>query len=169
MKTKTRSSNVVFVSPTSSEVEIRSPVPLAQREIPICQLRQMSARQIDCYLPYFFTQFLPLNTFTSEKVAITDDLLAMTHTSAALRDAVTAVAALHVRQQGLLDVAGTESVIALKAYMRSVSSVQNKITTGAFMKDQSALWTTFLLGLFEVCTLIMYPTVDLCCHGCPRR
>jgi len=153
MKTKPTKSDVVFVSPVHDK-EIRSPAALAQREMfAICQPRQMSGRRIDCYLPYFFTQFLPMNTFASEKFTIAEDLLTMVHSSAALRDAITAVAALHAKQQGPLDEVRIESTEALKAYMRSVSIVQNSIAAGSFMTDQSALWTTFLLGLFEVCML----------------
>ena len=84
-----------------------------------------------------------------------DDLLTMTHSSPGLRNAVTAVAALHAKSQGLLVSARPEGRFAgsdsLNSYVRSVQYVQGRISAGTFMEDESALWTTFLLGLFEVC------------------
>lgn len=144
---------VVFVSQSSNEDITVSTVSTVRRTSPTRLPKQMPARRPDCYLPYFFTQFLPSNQFTSEKFVINDDLLLMVQESAGLRDAIDAVAALHAKKRGYLTCSEkVESVNAeaLQAYMRSVNSVQEKISAGLFMQEKSALWTTFLLGLFEL-------------------
>ncbi|KAF2852378.1 hypothetical protein T440DRAFT_421311 [Plenodomus tracheiphilus IPT5] len=145
--------NVVFVCPKPNEEVKITTVSAVRRTPPNSLPKQMPARRTDCYLPYFFTRFLPSNTFTSEKLAINNDLLVMVQESAGLRDAIDAVAALHARKQKYLacsDEAHSVNPEALQAYMRSVRSVQDKISAGSFMHERSALWTTFLLGLFEL-------------------
>jgi hypothetical protein len=103
--------------------------------------------------PYFFTSFLPMNTIASDK-SVTARLLAMAKSSPALQDAIHAVAALHQKQQDQLTVPGGggngETYKALQAYNQSVRCMQSCIETNTFLDDPSALWTTFLLGLFEV-------------------
>lgn len=94
-----------------------------------------------------------MNTFTSQQILINDELTAMLQHSPALRDAIEAVAALHSQQRKPLAVCTSNkesNIEALKAYARSVSCVQKKITAGTFLVDKSALWVTFILGIFEV-------------------
>jgi hypothetical protein len=102
---------------------------------------------------YFFQSFLPKNILTSD-IAFDTELLSMAKRSRPLRDVVQAIGELHRGQQDQLTT-GTfnksmESYQALHAYDRSVRSVKDLITSRAFLSDPSALWTTFLLGLFEV-------------------
>jgi hypothetical protein len=82
------------------------------------------------------------------------ELLAMMTTSEALRDAIHAVAILHRKQQYQLTTGSTkgsgETHQALQAYDRSVRYMQRCISSNTFLQDPSSLWTTFLLGLFEV-------------------
>lgn len=88
-------------------------------------------------------------------MAIGDDLLVMSKSSPALRDAIDAVAMLHAQRQGSLTLIEKEGndkqSAALQAYARSVRCTQREIAAGTFMDNRSALWVTFLLGLFEVC------------------
>ncbi|KAI8937089.1 hypothetical protein NX059_006305 [Plenodomus lindquistii] len=153
MRAKTTQPSVIFVSSTLNE-DIRTPaVSIAQRAYPSALTRQITPRTTDFYLPYFFTQFLPSNRFTGENVAINQDLLVMVQDSASLRDAIDAVAALHAKRWEYLNCSEQAKAVnseALQAYMRSVRSVQDRILAGSFMHDRSALWTTFLLGLFEL-------------------
>lgn len=107
----------------------------------------------DRAFPYFFMSFLPMNILLSEGTVDTE-LLAMAQTSPALRDAVQAIATLHRRRQDntTMDLPTTDpqNYQALEAYHRSVCSIQTLIMSNTFLGDPSALWTTFLLGLFEV-------------------
>lgn len=107
----------------------------------------------DRAVPYFFRSFLPMNVFISDQ-SVEVELLAMMTTSEALRDAIHAVAILHRKQQYQLTIGSTkgssETHQALQAYDRSVRYMQRCIASNAFLQDPSSLWTTFLLGLFEV-------------------
>jgi hypothetical protein len=113
----------------------------------------MRLKDDDCALQYFFVSFLPMNILVSDGTVDTA-LLAMVKTSPALRDAVQAIATLQRRRhdQSIVDSPTTDcqNYQALKAYNRSVCSMQSLITSNNFLGDPSALWTTFLLGLFEV-------------------
>ena len=105
---------------------------------------------------YFFVSFLPMNSLSSGTLLVQSELQTMMHSSAALRDALCAVAALHRHQRaqwtdsGAKDAGGRRG--AMQLYVESVRSVQARITHNKFADDPSTLWTTFLLGLFEVCT-----------------
>jgi hypothetical protein len=118
----------------------------------------------DCTIPYFFTCFLPMNLLVNDKSA-SIGLLAMAKSSPALRDAIQAVAELHRKQQDQFAVAGLNAhgatYKALQAYDRSVRCMQVHIMTNTFLDDPSALWTTFLLGLFEVRIVANYPKISM--------
>ncbi|KAH9877362.1 hypothetical protein IAQ61_002727 [Plenodomus lingam] len=153
MRSRSIQPGVVFVGQSSDEDSSTSVVSAVRRTASARLPKQIPAQRTACYLPYFFTQFLPSNTFTAEKFVVNDDLLVMVQESAGLRDAVDAVAALHAKKRGYLTCSEqmeTVNAEALQTYMRSVHSVQEKISAGSFMHDRSALWTTFLLGLFEL-------------------
>jgi hypothetical protein len=135
---------------TFESPHIRAAITLPQRIHP---------NRADHTIPYFFTSFLPMNILTSNKAPINNELLAMAKISPALEDAINAVAALHRKHQDQLrgETGGgnCETSEALQAYSRSVRSVQSKIASDAFLRDPSSLWTTFLLGLFEVFAVIV--------------
>jgi hypothetical protein len=106
----------------------------------------------DRALPYFFTVFLPMNVLLDKSTEA--EVLAIAKTSPALRDTIQAIATLHRKQQAQLNIVPgdgrCETYQALQAYGRSVRHIQSRITSTAFLSDPSALWITFLLGLFEV-------------------
>lgn len=146
---------MVFVHQPKNEPEVIAPASLVeQTTVPLH--RTVYPKRADRYLTYFFTSFLPSNVFTSRNSPITGDLLAMSKSSPALRDAIDAVAALHFQRQWQMPFVkhdGHEHPEALKSYMRSVRSVREEIAAGTFIANQSALWVTFFLGLFEVCMI----------------
>jgi len=100
-------------------------------------------------LPYFLTHFLPMNLFIGHKVPVGPKLAELITTSPALVDAIQAVAVLH-RKQLSCGSGHPPATDALQAYGRSVRCMQIQITSGTYLDDSAALWTTFLLGLFEV-------------------
>jgi hypothetical protein len=106
-------------------------------------------------IAYFFHSFLPMNSLSSGSLPLQSELQNMMRSSAALRDALCAVAALHRHQRAQWTDLGGEDLGgrcgAMQFYVGSVRSVQARITHNKFADDPSTLWTTFLLGLFEVC------------------
>jgi hypothetical protein len=114
----------------------------------------MRLRGDDRALPYFFKSFLPMNILASDGT-IDTELLAAVKVSPALRDAVDAIAILQMKRHDHSTFGSPatdcQNYQALEAYDRSVCSMQSLITSETFLDDPSALWTTFLLGLFEVC------------------
>ncbi|KAH4102509.1 hypothetical protein HBH70_215600 [Parastagonospora nodorum] len=107
----------------------------------------------DRAIPYFFVSFLPMNILANDD-SINSELQTMTKTSSALRDAIQAVGILHRDQQDQVSlnssVEARPRYKALQAYDRAVRAIQGLITSNTFLDDPSALWTTFLLGLFEL-------------------
>ncbi|KAF3001190.1 hypothetical protein E8E13_000140 [Curvularia kusanoi] len=103
----------------------------------------------DIYLEYFFSKFLYQNAFTGISAGFAKSLSAVLHRSSELHDAVKAIAALHIGQCNAFVVKEDYSA-ALKAYSRSVRSLQAKIEGEAIVSDPSVLWATFLLGVFEL-------------------
>jgi hypothetical protein len=96
-----------------------------------------------------------MNIFTSERTPMELDLIDLAKTSPALRGAIHAVAALHSNQHSRPDMAkanrNSDLAEGLEAYNSSVCCIRKRIDSNELLGDPSALWTTFLLGLFEVC------------------
>jgi hypothetical protein len=113
----------------------------------------LDSTEDDIAFLYFFQSFLPKNILTSN-IPFDTELLSMAKRSKPLRDVVQAIGELHRGQQNQLSTGAfnksRETYQALQAYDRSVRSVKDLIATKIFLSDPSALWTTFLLGLFEV-------------------
>ncbi|KAF1956473.1 hypothetical protein CC80DRAFT_413051 [Byssothecium circinans] len=108
----------------------------------------------DRNVPYFFTSFLAMNNLTNDRIPVTSDLLGMMKDAPALRAAICAVAAHHRIQQDptivLREDGKNEMLYTLQSYGQSVRHIKNLISSNTFLGDPSALWTTFLLGLFEL-------------------
>ncbi|KAF2035386.1 hypothetical protein EK21DRAFT_96646 [Setomelanomma holmii] len=119
-------------------------------KVPQC----VSPKGLNRNLPYFFVSFLPMNIFTGEKVPMGLELLDLAKTSPALRDAIHAVAALHRRQHCQLTFTKedvyNDLAESLEAYDQAVRCILDRIDSNDLLEDPSALWTTFLLGLFEL-------------------
>ena len=138
--TRSVTSSFVFVNPGAEKhIQLPSRISLGKTERDVT---------------YFFGSFLPMNTFSNGNLLVQNELQSMMHSSTALRDALCAVASLHRFQRaqyigsGLEDLNGRRN--AMQLYVGSVRCVQARITQDKFADDPSTLWTTFLLGLFEV-------------------
>lgn len=125
-----------------------------RHETRISPIPQVASGRREIYLVYFFTSFLRMNAFTGISPHFETSLSSLIHCSPELCDAINAVAALHITQcsrSGISAASSSDDTIsALRAYSHSVRCVQAKITSNAFSHDASALWTTLLLGVFEV-------------------
>jgi hypothetical protein len=151
---KSTPSTAIFIGwSTERDSKNKKEVLLLQDTSPPSVPQSIAIADHERTFPYFFTSFLPMNAIVSDK-SINARILAMAKSSPALQDAIHAVAALHQKQQDQLTVSGVsgngENFKALQAYNRSVCCMQSCIKTNTFLDDPSALWTTFLLGLFEV-------------------
>jgi hypothetical protein len=155
--TFTTSSNAlmpVFVNEKgNAALESRGSKSAQERQTVICLPKSVGLQEHDCAFPYFFKAFLPMNVFANDE-SFDTELLFMARTSSTLRDAIQAVAVLHGNQQDqnsvVLFAQRRRKFEALQAYHRAVRAMQKLITSNTFLSDPSALWTTFLLGLFEV-------------------
>ena len=139
--TQPATSSFVFVNPrTKPEMRL---------------LSQVSFDKTEREVKYFFSSFLPMNTFSHGNLLVQRELQSIMHSSNALRDALCAIASLHRFQQIRCSGSGVEDRnwhrSAMQLYVGSVRCVQAQITQNKFADDPSTLWTTFLLGLFEVC------------------
>ncbi|KAJ4294333.1 hypothetical protein N0V90_008023 [Kalmusia sp. IMI 367209] len=120
----------------------------------------------DRNVPYFFTSFLAMNNLMNDRIPVASDLLGMMKDAPALRAAICAVAAHHRIQQNPTLVSGEdekdEMFYTLQSYGQSVRYIKDLISSNTFLEDPSALWTTFLLGLFEVgrATKVINHTLD---------
>jgi hypothetical protein len=108
----------------------------------------------DRLLPYFFETFLGVNNFVSVNTRFNVSLLDTARSSIELRDAISAISSLHFSRhhqlQRNIQPSPSDHIEALQAYARSVRSVQAKISSRSFINAPSSLWTTFLLGIFEL-------------------
>ncbi|KAL5444418.1 hypothetical protein PMIN06_008429 [Paraphaeosphaeria minitans] len=112
-------------------------------------LRFPAPKICDSSVPYFFMSFLAMNNLSNDRLPVVADLLNLMAGAPALRDAISAVA-VHHRKQQVPEAVPLGNYQALQSYGRSVRHVQTLITSETFPHDPSALWTTFLLGLFEL-------------------
>lgn len=112
--------------------------------------RQVSVLESETHLTYFFTSFLSQNAFTSISEQFQTSLCSLFYSSVGLRDAISAISALHIAQITGATPAEGDDPVALRAYARSVQCMQARIASVSIVRDPSALWTTLLLGVFEV-------------------
>lgn len=120
---------------------------------------QTSLSPSDCYVTYFFTSFLHQNAFNGITPQIGIALSSLLHHSPELHDAINAISALHITRHGHLESRQDDKLAALQAYSRSVQRIQGRIISETFICNPSSLWTTLLLGIFEVSDY--YCTSDL--------
>ena len=111
--------------------------------------RSPSPDLYDSSILYFFISFLTMNNLSSDRLPVASDLLDLMHEAPALRNAISAVAVQH-RIQQTSPLKSADKFEALQSYSQSVSYINSLIASDSFVQDPSALWTTFVLGLFEV-------------------
>lgn len=127
---------------------------LAQRRTTSQTLLANLCEEFENDLAYFVGSFLIMNAFSGQFFCSKFDLQSMLEASPALRKAISAVSALHRSQtQPSTQIGGQkshQSYTAMTAYSQSVCLTQCLISQGAFYGNPHDLWSTFLLGLFEV-------------------
>ena len=121
-----------------------------QKETALSLSPQAPSTKSDTYLKYFFRYFLHENGFTGIAPLLQISLSSLVHYSPELYDAINAISALHLTQHSQVAFRKIDDLAALQAYSRAVHRVQDKIATKSLLYDPSALWTTLLLGVFEV-------------------
>jgi len=106
-------------------------------------------------LSYFTACFLPMNLFSGQFLLGENDLQAALHVSPALGHAISSISLLHrssMFQDGCLIRYNRQDLQkAMESYSQSVRLIQCLIWSNKFESEPHALWSTFLLGLFEVC------------------
>jgi hypothetical protein len=145
----------VFVSgQANTRAKVNEPGSSQEYQTVVHLPQSVGLKEHDRAFPYFFMSFLPMNMLANDG-SMNTELLMMAKASSALRYAVQAVATLHRDQQDQISIISSiecrPKYSVLQAYGRAVRSMQSLITSGNFLGDPSALWTTFILGLFEVC------------------
>ncbi|KAH8697086.1 fungal-specific transcription factor domain-containing protein [Talaromyces proteolyticus] len=134
----------VFVSQTSESI--------APMDYGTLQVRPMDmdieSRCLDCFI-----MFAGQNQFTSQFQSVGIDLLPVTQRSPSLRYAAIAIGALDASRRGSARSHQEEKsllTIAFNAYSKSINALQRVLTTGDVALQDDVLWSTFLLGLFEL-------------------
>ena len=124
----------------------------------------------DLFIGFFFSSFLANNDFSGSALDLST-ITSQFQSSPSLYNACIAVGALGFGKKLPIGESAASTVGALKAYRTSISSFQKEIDTDGFLHYEACLWTTFFLGIFEVCTpytkIIFYTdfhAVDVRCH-----
>ena len=108
------------------------------------------------YVAYFFSHFLARNSFSGKPGADFAVLSSLAQVSPSLHYAVLAVSALHISEPNTRLRTQTQRLRrcdALEAYEKSVNLLRSDLARLSLAHDDSALWTTFFLGVFEVSQL----------------
>ena len=115
-----------------------------------------------------FSAFIRLNQFTKRFQSLDADLLPLIQKSTALHQAAVAIGALHASRHSSVRTLGGQkspSYVAIESYRSSILSLQTRLAEGDAARGEDVIWSTFLLGLFEVCQeavlLNIVPTPNL--------
>jgi hypothetical protein len=106
--------------------------------------------------------FLASCHFTENFSASTPDILRLLQSPGPLLDICSAIGALEISREGSCRNLAQETDIAqaaLRLYSRSIRAFSLEISRPGFQPGEEALWTTFLLGLFEVRSLFTHSTL----------
>lgn len=106
----------------------------------------------DIYLDHFVS-FIQRCQFTRGFASATADIVRRIHTSQSLHDLTVAIGALEASRtpsvrSGLLR--DSPLYIAFSFYGKSIQTLNHKLETADALHCDDVLWSTFLLGLFEV-------------------
>lgn len=151
----------VFVSETARSLvqdQKNSSMQIETSYLPLLQAPTSDSH--DRSIVYFFVTFLSTNNLPTSRFPIADDLLHLIQNAPALRNAISAVAVQHgIHRRPKL--AATNKYHALQSYSHSITHINVLIASNTFAQDPSALWTTFILGLFEVRSVTSSPFSSL--------
>ena len=111
------------------------------------------------YIGHFFSSFICSNNFTGNSSDSLYDVRSLIHESPGLRNALTAVAAMDIRRRGLAPApAKLTKSDALCYYRVAISSMRKELVEYDVIANDSVLWSTFFLGMFEVSqSVCFYP------------
>lgn len=117
----------------------------------------MSLKGEDIALARFFTVFISRNDFAGTHFD-TDGIVCSFQTSSSLYNAAVAIGSLDLRNSSssLVERRGV-TASALQSYQKSVTTLRDDMKCTEIRQSDAALWTTFFLGLFEVCVPMFYP------------
>ncbi|PVI04066.1 hypothetical protein DM02DRAFT_694603 [Periconia macrospinosa] len=134
---------LVFVSQETQMTTINAP-----------QSTLASSNDFEKDLAYFTACFLPMNLFSGQLLLECNDLQAMLRASPASQYAISAISSLHrcltfmstepknIQHQGMCR--------AMESYSQSVNRIQSLIYKKTFQSEPYTVWSTFLLGIFEL-------------------
>jgi hypothetical protein len=105
------------------------------------------------YVAHLYSSSFCLNNFTGRPFDGFDDVCSLLDSSPSLYNAAIAVAAMDVRRQRIPSLRSPEAS-ALQHYRTAISSVQTELVDRNVGANDSILWSTFFLGVFEVCRLV---------------
>lgn len=113
----------------------------------------LSSTSIECHL-FYFDIFAQRNNFVANSVSFDRDVKTLlgTEPGGYLVHAVSALGALQSSRLCLAN-AADDSQAAMRAYSSSVIALRESMAHSSPPPRLHVLWTTLLLGLFEVCTL----------------
>lgn len=107
------------------------------------------------YIGHFFSSFLCSNNLSGNSSDSLSDVRLLLHDSPGLRNAITAVAAMDIRCRSLAPARSAKGV-ALCYYRAAISSVQTELVDCDVIANDSVLWSTFFLGIFEVSASVCF-------------
>lgn len=105
------------------------------------------------YLDYF-ALFLRRCQFTKGFASATPDLMALVQSHVSLRKVAMAIGALDAsRRSSVRSLHGRNSPqhAALTLYGESIRALRTRLSMTPSLGSEDILWSTFLMGLFEVC------------------
>lgn len=105
------------------------------------------------YMTYFFSTFLALNKLSTRFDAQPVLLLDLASRSRALHHCFVALSALHISQPNSTtrdECQKTTRYDAITAYQQSITILRVDLARPNRVPDETTLWTTFFLGIFEV-------------------
>ena len=105
------------------------------------------------YATHLYSSSFCLNNLTGRPFDGFDDVCSLLDSSPSLYNAAIAVAAMDVRHQRIPSPKSPEAS-ALQCYRTAISSVRTELVDRNVGANDSILWSTFFLGIFEVCRLV---------------
>lgn len=105
------------------------------------------------YATHLYSSSFCLNNFTGRPFDGFQDVCSLLDSSPSLYNAAIAVAAMDVKRQRIPSPKYPEAS-ALQYYRTAISSVQTELVDRNVGANDSILWSTFFLGIFEVCRLV---------------
>ncbi|KND91844.1 hypothetical protein TOPH_03447 [Tolypocladium ophioglossoides CBS 100239] len=122
-------------------------------QCPTAQLPTPMGRPSDIVYLDHFASFIRRCQFTREFASGSTDLLPLIHASPSLRDLAVAIGALDASRRGSVSSFSpreSPQCIAFRFHGRSLRALRARLATADAAHGEDVLWSTFLLGLFEL-------------------